>query len=116
MTIEERKSATGKKTYYCFIWGHAASEKMSAGIFTYTKPKTQIEKNHNKEALAMLEIKKSQLVIDRQSVGTGFMPTHQYKNNFIDFYDDFVEKNVRKGKRHLATVLHISKHLLIKMK
>lgn len=105
MTIEERKSANGKKIYYRFIWGNGAHEKIGAGIFTYTKPKTQIEKNHNKETLAILEIKKSQLVIDRQSVGTGFLPAHRYKNNFLDFYSDFVEKNARKGKRHLATSL-----------
>src|SRR5450755_4786039 len=105
MTVEERKSANGKKMYYRFIWGNGTNEKIGAGVFTYTKPKTQIEKNHNKEALAILEIKKSQLVIDRQSVGIGFIPAHRYKNNFLDFYNDFVEKNARKGKRHLATSL-----------
>src|SRR6266851_873505 len=103
MIIEERKSANGKNTYYRFKWGNRSNEKMSSGIFTYTKPKSQVEKNHNKEALAILEIKRSQLVIDRQSVGTGFIPSHRYKNNFLDFYNDFVTKNARAGKRHLAT-------------
>jgi hypothetical protein len=73
MTTEERLSANRKKTYYRFIWGHSATEKMSAGIFTYTKPKTQIEKNHYKEAIAILEMKRSQLVIDQQSIGTGYI-------------------------------------------
>ncbi len=103
MIIEQRQSVNGKKTYYRFKWGSSSGEKIGAGIFTYTKPKTKAEKNHNKEALTILEIKKSQLLIDRQSVGTGFIPVHRYKNNFLDFYDNFVEKNVRDGKRHLAT-------------
>ena len=76
MIIEERQSGNGKKTYYRFVWGRKSSEKMSAGIFTHSKPKTQIEKNHNKETLAILEIKRSQLVLDRQSVGTGYIPAH----------------------------------------
>jgi integrase len=103
MTIEERKSDNGKKIYYRFKWGNRTSDKMSAGIFTFTKPRTQVEKNHNKEALAILEIKRSQLMIDRQAIGTGYIPAHRYKHNFLDFFDDFVKKNARKGKRHLQT-------------
>jgi hypothetical protein len=105
MIIEERQSGNRKKTYYRFVWGRKSSEKMSAGIFTYSKPKTQVEKNHNKEVLATLEIKRSQLVIDRQSIGTGYIPAYRYKGNFMDFYEDFVTKNARAGKRHLATCL-----------
>jgi hypothetical protein len=74
---------------------------MSAGLFTYTEPKTQTEKNHNREALAILEIKRSQLVLDRQAIGTGYIPAHRYKQNFVDFFEDFIKKNVRDGKRHL---------------
>ncbi|MEO6963998.1 MAG: site-specific integrase [Puia sp.] len=107
MTIEERQSDNGKKTYYRFKWANGPKDKMSAGVFTYTKPRTQIEKNHNKEALTILEIKRSQLVIDRQSIGTGYIPAHRYKSNFIDFFDDFVKKNARVGKRHLhASFVH----------
>ncbi|HEY4154093.1 MAG TPA: site-specific integrase, partial [Puia sp.] len=101
MTIEDRLSANGKKTYYRFVWGRKSSDKMSAGVFTYSKPKTQTEKNHNKEALAILEIKRSRLVLDRQAIGTGYIPAHRYKHNFVDFFEDFVKKNIRKGKRHL---------------
>ncbi|HTN05149.1 site-specific integrase [Agriterribacter sp.] len=101
MIIEERLSANGKKIYYRFIWGRGSSDKMSAGIFTYAKPKSQIEKNHNKESLTILELKRSQLVLDRQSIGTGYIPAHRYKQNFLEFFEEFTKKNVRKGKRHL---------------
>ena len=91
MIIEERQSANGEKTYYRFRWGKASSDRISSGIFTWSKPKTQTERNHNKEALAILEIKRSQLIIDQQAVGTGYIPSHRYKNNFLDFYSDFVK-------------------------
>ncbi len=38
-------------------------QRPSTGIFIYAKPKDQVQKNHNKEALALLETKKSQLII-----------------------------------------------------
>jgi hypothetical protein len=79
MIIEKQQSANGKKTYYRFKWGKDSNDKMSAGIFTHTKPINQVEKSHNKEALAILEIKKSQLIIDRQSIGTGYIPAHATK-------------------------------------
>jgi hypothetical protein len=31
------------------------------------------------------------------------VPAHRYKSNFLDFYQEFVKKKVRQGKRHLAT-------------
>ena len=105
MIIETRQSANGKKTYYRFKWGQASNAKISAGIFTYTQPKNQVEKSHNKEALTLLEIKRSQFTIEQQSIGTGYIPAHRYKSNFLDFYQDFVKKNAREGKRHLATSL-----------
>src|SRR5450631_1917163 len=105
MVIEQRQSGNGKKIYYRFVRGRQSNDKISAGIFTFTKPKNQVEKNHNKEALMLLEIKRSQLIIEQQSIGTGYIPAHRYKSNFLDFYQDFVKKNAREGKRHLATSL-----------
>ena len=103
MTVETRLSANGDKTYYRFIWGKQPSEKAGSGVSTYTRPKTAIEKNHNKEALILLELKRSQLSLDRQTIGTGYIPAHRYQNNFLDFFEDFVKKHVRLGKRHLAS-------------
>ena len=114
MIIETRQSANGKKTYYRFKWGNRSSDKISAGIYTYTKPKNQVEKSHNKEALAILEIKRSQMIIDRQAIGTGYIPAHRYKNNFLDYYENFVKKNARDGKRHLATSLKHFKTFITK--
>jgi hypothetical protein len=47
--------------YYDF--GRGAGKLPSTGIFIYKKPKDQIQRNHNKEALALLETKKSQVTI-----------------------------------------------------
>ena len=64
-----------------------------------------MQKNHNKEALALLEVKKSQLTIEQQSVGSVFIPQHKFKKNFLEYYEEYVKLNKRKGNRHLANSL-----------
>ena len=75
---------------------------MATGIFTYIKPKDQIQKNHNREALALLETKKSHFILEIQAAGTGFILHHKLKTNFLDFYKDFVKKNKRENNRSLS--------------
>jgi len=99
--ITAKLSRNGLKKWYYYEWGKGPGERKAAGIFTYTKPRDTIQKNHNKEALALLETKKSQMVIDAQSIGTPFVPAHRFKTNFLDYYAEFVVGNKRSGNRHL---------------
>jgi hypothetical protein len=84
--ITGKVSRNGEKKWYTYEWGKGPGDRKAASIFTYTKPKDQIQKNHNKEAMALLEAKKSQLTIEHQSIGTPYIPTHRFKANFIDYY------------------------------
>jgi len=86
ITIHPRLSRSSKKTYYSLQWGKAKGQRVATGVFTYAKPVTQLEKNHNKEALAILEMKRSQLVLDRQSLGTNYVTQHKLKKNFVEYY------------------------------
>jgi len=106
MTIKIIKREPGKlnksrKIWYTLEWGKGAGQRYSTGIFTYINPKTVSEKNHNKEALAILESKRSKMILDRQAIGSNYIPVHKIKSNFLDFYGDFVKKNARIGSRHL---------------
>src|SRR5207244_3940680 len=84
----------------------------SAGIYTYTKPINVIQRNHNKEALAILETKRSQMILDRQAISTGHIPQHKLQTNFLDFYLEFMRLNSTKGNRHLASSLKIFKEFI----
>jgi integrase/recombinase XerD len=88
---------------YYFEWGKSAGQRVSAGIFTYTKPKNAVEKNHNKEALSMLETKKSRMILEKQSISSGYIPAHKIKANFLDYYAEFVRNNRRYSSRHLMS-------------
>jgi integrase len=112
--ISTKVSRNGQKKWYYFEWGKGPGDRKAAGIFTYTKPKDQIQKNHNKQALGLLETKKSQMVIDQQSIGTPYIPTHRFKNNFLDYYAEFVEENKRPGNRHLQGSLNQFKFFIKK--
>jgi len=101
MNIVERLSNDSTKIYYTLEWGRGPGERAATGIFTYVRPVNQIQKNHNKEALILLETKKSQLLLETQATGSGFIPNHKFKGNFLDYYAEYVRDNKKKGNRHL---------------
>lgn len=114
MNFLQRPNRAGDKIYFLYDFGREKGQRPSTGIFIYTKPRNQIEKNHNKESLQLLELKKSQLILDKQSLGSGFIPSHKIKSNFLDYYEEFVRNNKRTGNRHLESSLKQFKLFLAK--
>jgi hypothetical protein len=117
MNIEKRENSKGDKAYFYIATGRKSRERMATGIFIYTRPRNQVEKNHNKESLILVETKKSELLLEQQSIGTGFIPSHKYQANFLDYYAEFVKNNARKGNRHLKNSysqfeLFLGKHFI----
>jgi len=101
MNIIQRPNKKGDKITFYYDYGRGAGQRPSTGIFIYVKPKDQIQRNHNKEALALLETKKSQLIIEKQAIGSAFIPKHKLRENFLDYYEEYLELNKRNGNRHL---------------
>lgn len=101
ITIAKKKSRNGQKTWYYFEWGKGADQRRAAKVFTYNRPKNVVEKQHNVEAINLLDTKKSQLILDTQATGTGYIPIHKFKKNFLDYYSEYVQNNRRRAKRHL---------------
>jgi integrase len=91
--IAKKLARDRKKIWYTIEWGREPGQRTATGIFTYAKPLDAIQKNHNKESLAILETKKSQMILDHNSVGTNYIPSFKIKNNFFDYYEEFVKKN-----------------------
>ena len=74
---------------------------MATGIFTYAKPKILFQKNHNKEALAILETKRYQLIPDGRAISSGYIPQRKLKQNFLHYYTEYVKSHIRTGNGHL---------------
>ena len=105
MNILKRANKKGDKITFYYDYGRGPGQRPSTGVFIYAKPKDQIQKNHNKQSLALLETKKSQLIIEKQAIGSAFIPAHKFKSNFLEYYEKYVELNKRKGNRHLSNSL-----------
>ena len=108
MTIRIANTLSHDKTkfWYKIELGRGRGQRIKTGIYTYVNPKTQVEKSHNREAFIILEMKRSQMVLDQQSIATGYIPQHRYKANFFDFYQEFVDLNKRNNNRHLENSLN----------
>ncbi len=114
INVTQRFSRNKLKIYYSLEWGKVSGQRRSTGVFTYVKPKDQIQRNHNKEAVMILEAKRSQMILDRQAISSGYIPQHKIKNNFLDYYGEFVKLNSRKGNRHLSQSLNSFKTFIDK--
>lgn len=105
MNFLKRPNKKGDKITFYYDFGRRAGQRPSTGIFIYVKPKDQTQKNHNREALALLETKKSQLTLEKQAIGSPYIPSHKFKANFLEYYEEYVELNKRKANRHLTNSL-----------
>ncbi|MEO5996157.1 MAG: site-specific integrase [Chitinophagaceae bacterium] len=105
INVTKRLSSNKQKEYYSLEWGKGSGQRISTGIFSYVKPKDQLQRNHNKEAQKILETKRSQMILDRQAINSGYIPQHKLKVNFMEYYEEFVKLNSRKGNRHLSQSL-----------
>jgi hypothetical protein len=64
MNIIKRPSSKGDKIVFNYDFGRGPGQRPPTGIFIYKNPKDQIQKNHNKQALALLEIKRVRLPLN----------------------------------------------------
>lgn len=112
MNIEKRKSRDGKKIHYLIAWGRGTGQRVATGIFTFANPENLEQKRYNKEALILLEQKRAQMVLNQQSVGTGYIPAHKFKANFLDYMEDYIKTNARIGNRHLSCCFDHFKNFL----
>lgn len=101
MNILKSLNKKGDKYFFYYDYGRGPGQRPSTGIFIYARPKSQVEKNHNKEALALLETKKSQRIIEQQSIGSVFIPAHKFKANFLEYYQEYVTNHKSEDNRHL---------------
>jgi integrase/recombinase XerD len=104
--LAKTHSKDKQKIYYKIEFGREAGQRISTGIYTYANPKNEIEKDYNKQALEILEMKKAQMILEHQSIATGFIPKHKLMNNFFDYYEQFVKENRRADNRHLECSLN----------
>ena len=105
MNILKIPNKKGDKIKFYYDFGRGKGQRPTTGIFIFTNPMNQAEFNHNREALRLLDVKKSQATIEQQSIGTPFIPKHKFKANFLEFYEEYVKIHRSYENRHLLCSL-----------
>jgi integrase len=97
--------APGKKVRYQWL-----------KLYLYESPKTNLEKEHNKETLKLAESIKAKRTLDFQTTKNGFVSAERGKIDFLDFFEKMVNQksNISEGNggnwkstlKHLKTYLN----------
>ncbi len=113
--VERRSRGKGQtKVFYTLEWGRRGGDRFSTGLYTYEKPRDSVQREHNKEVMALIEMKQSQMILELQSAPVGHIPKHLYKANFLDFYSEFAANNKQDNNRHMEGSLTHFKNFLKK--
>ena len=81
-------------------------------LFIYEKPKTELERDHNKETKIIGETLRSQRQLEIQSGYYGFLTAHNSKKSFIAFFEDFIEtKRATTSKSNYESYVSIGNYV-----
>jgi len=99
VTLRRKPISKGKQSLYLEIYPpiyNSDTGKMQRKkylkLYVSVRPKTVVEKDLNKETLALAEYLRAQLQIDLQSRKFDFISDSKMKSNFIDFFRDEAKK------------------------
>lgn len=82
-------------------------------LYLYEKPKTSLEREHNKETLKLAEAIKAQRVLDAQSSNHGFISNVRGKMSFTQFFKSIVDTKFNVLGSHgnwMSTYKHLLKY------
>lgn len=69
MKLWKWKNKKGDKIFYYYDYGRGKGQRPPTGLFIYTKPKDQMERNHNKETKVILALKEAEATLEQQITG-----------------------------------------------
>jgi len=80
----------------------------------FENPKTNLEKDHNKETMLLAESIRAKKLIDFQTTSNGFVSSVKGKINFIDYFQKLTDKKGEESNGNhgnwLSTLQHLKKH------
>ena len=96
--LREKKMTKGRRSLYLDFYPpilHPETRKPTRRehlkLFIHEKPKTELEREHNKETKLIGETLRSKRQLEIQSGYYGFLTAHNGKKSFIAFFEDFIE-------------------------
>lgn len=112
--LSEASAKKGKKKmnslYLMFHFQHRRREYEFLNLYLYDKPKTNLEKEHNKETMRLADAIKAQKVLEAQTTSHGFISSTKGKISFLEYFKSVVDKKVESLGNHgnwLSTYKHL---------
>ena len=117
--LREKKMTKGRRSLYLDFHPpilHPETRKPKRRehlkLFIYEKPKTELERDHNKETKFLGETLRSQRQLEIQSGYYGFLTVRNSKKSFIAFFDDFTEnKQATTSKSNYESYVSIGNYV-----
>jgi integrase len=95
VSLRKKTISKGRQTLFLDIYPPVPNPKTGKmqrkyylKIFIYSRPRTELEKEHNKETLSLGEHVRAQRQLDIQNRRFDFLSESKLKSNFIDFFED----------------------------
>ncbi|MBT2620610.1 site-specific integrase [Chryseobacterium sp. ISL-6] len=99
VTLRKKTISKGRQTLYLDIYPPIIAidtgklkRRFYLKIYIYSKAKNELEKEHNRETLALAEHIRAKRQLDIQNRKYEFLSDSIYESNFVDFYDEMVKK------------------------
>ncbi len=95
LSQESEKKGRVRKTslFLAYYSGSSRSREYEfLNLSLYEKPKNQLEKDHNKETLALAEAIKAKKILEAQSSQHGFVSSVMGKTSFLAYFKELTEK------------------------
>lgn len=106
VTLRRRTIGKGRLSLYLDIYPPVANpdngipvRKHYLKIFIYEKPKTELERLHNKETMELAETVRSRRQLDVQNQRFGFLSSRMMNGDFVSFFE--AQKDKRKGSNRI---------------
>ncbi|MCW5961035.1 MAG: site-specific integrase [Pyrinomonadaceae bacterium] len=117
--LREKKISKGRKSLYLDFYPpivnpdtRRPTRREHLKLYIYDRPKTEIQKEHNKESKMLGESIRSQRQLDIQSGYYGFLSSRHSNINFVNFFDAFAEtKRETTSKSNYDSYVSISRYL-----
>jgi len=100
--------------YFCYHYGPGQKREYEfLDLFLYEKPKTNLEKDHNKETLQLANTIRAKKIIDSQSTSHGFVGNVRSKVGFLAYFESMTEKRNNNGTNgNHGNWLSVYRHLI----
>lgn len=112
---EKKRRKLKNSLYLAYHFGDGRKREYEfLDLFVYDKPKTQLEKDHNKETTQLAETIRAKKVIDAQSTAHGFVSSVRSKVGFLAFFKKLTEKRFGSDGNYgnwFSTYQHLNDYL-----